>query len=92
MTVTASGTITFSDIMNEFNSGGGQSNIKLGDYIARYPDNFGGIQEDITFVNWTGTHFQINGTSGSFFPYSYFVRPGKLRVRFLLQSSVNVPF
>ena len=78
--------------MNEFNSGGGQSNIKLGDYIARYPDNFGGIQEDITFVNWTGTHFQINGTSGSFFPYSYFVRPGKLRVRFLLQSSVNVPF
>ena len=92
MTVTASGAISFSDIMNEFNSGGGQSNIKLGDYIARYPDNFGGIQEDITFVNWTGTHFQINGTSGSFFPYSYFVRPGKLRVRFLLQSSVNVPF
>ena len=92
MTVTASGAITFSDIMNEFNSGGGQSNIKLGDYIARYPDNFGGIQEDIVYVNWTGTHFQLNGISGSFFPYTFFAYPGKLRIRFLLQSSVNVPF
>ena len=34
MTVTGSGAITFSNIMNEFNSGGGQSNIKLGDYIG----------------------------------------------------------
>ena len=92
MTVTGSGAITFSDIMNEFNSGGGQSNIKLGDYIARYPDNFGGIQEDIVYVNWTGTHFQLNGISGSFFPYTFFAYPGKLRIRFLLQSSVNVPF
>ena len=78
--------------MNEFNSGGGQSNIKLGDYIARYPDNFGGIQEDIVYVAWTGTHFQLNGISGSFFPYTYFAYPGKLRIRFLLQSTVNVPF
>ena len=92
MTVTGSGAITFSDIMNEFNSGGGQSNIKLGDYIARYPDNFGGIQEEVIYVNWTGTHFQINGSSGSFFPYTTYVFPGKLRLRFLLQSSVNVPF
>ena len=35
MTVTASGAITFSNIMNEFNPGGGQSNIKLGDYLGR---------------------------------------------------------
>ena len=78
--------------MNEFNSGGGQSNIKLGDYIARYPDNFGGIQEEIITVAWTGQHFQLNSLSGTFFPYSYFAYPGKLRLRFLLNSSVNVPF
>ena len=92
MTVTGSGAITFSDIMNEFNSGGGQSNIKLGDYIARYPDNFGGLQEEVVTVAWTGQHFQLNSLSGSFFPYSYFPYPGKLRLRFLLLSSVNVPF
>ena len=92
MTVTASGAITFSNLMNEFNSSGGQSNIKLGDYIARYPDNFGGIQEDIIYVAWTGQHFTIQGVSGAFFPYTYFSFPGKLRIRFLLQSTVNVPF
>ena len=78
--------------MNEFNSGGGQSNIKLGDYIARYPDNFGGIQEEIVTIAWTGQHFTLNGLSGTFFPYTYFAYPGKLRLRFLLDSTVNVPF
>ena len=92
MTVTGSGAITFSNIMNEFNPSGGQSNIKLGDYGARYPDNFGGIQEEVVYIAWTGTHFQFNGISGSFFPYTYFSFPGKLRIRFLLQSTVNVPF
>ena len=39
MTVTASGAITFSNLMNEFNPSGGQSNIKFSDYVARIPDN-----------------------------------------------------
>ena len=92
MTVTASGAITFSDIMNEFNSGGGQSNIKMGDYIARYPDNFGGIQEDVIVIAWNGSSFTFAGTAPTITPFSYFARPGKLRLRFLLNSSVNVPF
>ena len=92
MTVTASGAITFSDIMNEFNSGGGQSNIKLGDYIARYPDNFGGIQEEVVVIAWNGSSFTLSGSVPTITPFSYFVRPGKLRLRFLLNSSVNVPF
>ena len=59
MTVKASGAITFSDIMNEFNSGGGQSNIKMGDYIARYPDIFGGIQEDVIVIAWNGSSLHL---------------------------------
>ena len=91
MTVTASGAITFSDIMNEFNSGGGQSNIKLGDYVARYPDNFGGIQEEAIYVAWDGYRFLLNGNA----PVStgtYLVFQGKLRLNFLLNSSCTVPF
>ena len=76
MTVTASGAITFSDIMNEFNPSGGQSNIKLGDYLGRYPDNptGGGTyaptygQRDMVFVSWTGQHFTINGIAPTFNP------------------------
>ncbi len=92
MTVTASGAISFSDLMNEFNSSGGQSNIKLGDYTARYPDNFGGIQEDAVIIQWNGSAFTFNGTPPTFAGTSYFTRPGKLRIRFLLGSTVNVPF
>ena len=41
---------------------GGQSNIKLGDYIARKkPDDFGGpITRDI-LVQWDGTRFTFDG-------------------------------
>tara|TARA_B100001564_G_scaffold238025_1_gene201333 strand:- start:522 stop:2231 length:1710 start_codon:yes stop_codon:yes gene_type:complete len=92
MTVTASGPITFSNIMNEFNSGGGQSNIKLGDYLGRYPDNFGGIQEESLYVTWNGTGFTVNGLAASFAGTNYRTYPGKLRLRFLLNSTVNVPF
>ena len=91
MTVTASGAITFSDIMNEFNPGGGQSNIKLGDYISRYPDNFGGIQEEAIYVTWDGYRFVFNGSAPSFATTAY-AWPGKLRLNFLLNSSCTVPF
>ena len=65
MTVTGSGAITFSNIMNEFNPSGGQSNIKLGDYAARAPDDFGGtITRDIN-VGWDGTRFTFDGTAGA---------------------------
>ncbi len=92
MTVTGSGAITFSNIMNEFNPSGGQSNIKMGDYTARYPDNFGGIQEEVNVVTWNGSSFTLAGSTPTITPFSYFVRQGKLRLRFLLNSSVNVPF
>ena len=55
MTVTASGPITFSNIMNEFNSSGGQSNIRLGDYLGRYPDNptGGGTYAPVSYTHLT---------------------------------------
>ena len=63
MTVTASGAISFSDIMNEFNPSGGQSNIKFSDYLARNPDNptGGGTyapigQGDVIYLGWSGNN------------------------------------
>ena len=91
MTVTASGPITLSNIMNEFNSGGGQSNIKLGDYIARKPDDFGGtITRDI-LVGWDGTRFTFDGVGPTTLT-SFFMAQGKETIQFRLNSSVNVPF
>ena len=43
--------------MNEFNPSGGQSNIRLGDYIARKPDDFGGTITMDILVTWDGTRF-----------------------------------
>ena len=91
MTVTASGQITLSNIMNEFNSGGGQSNIRLGDYIARKPDDFGGtITRDI-LVGWDGTRFTFDGVGPTTLT-SFFMAQGKETIQFRLNSSVNVPF
>jgi hypothetical protein len=92
MTVTASGAITFSDIMNEFNSGGGQSNIKLGDYISRHPDKWGSDPISTTvLVAWDGYRFTLDGsvptgTSG------YWTYDGKLRVFFALNNTCTLPF
>jgi len=99
MTVTASGAISFSDIMNEFNPSGGQSNIKFSDYVARLPDNptGGGIyappygQGDVVYISWSGTQFVINGTTPSFNP-SYFSRDKDTVIIFALDNTVNVPF
>ena len=91
MTVTTSGAITFSNIMNEFNSGGGQSNIRLGDYTARYPDNFGGVQTIDIVVAWDGSRFTFDGFGPSTL-FSFRAIPGKCRICFRLNSSVNVPF
>ena len=91
MTVTASGPITLSNIMNEFNPSGGQSNIKLGDYIARKPDDFGGpITRDI-LVQWDGTRFTFDGFGATTLT-SFFMAQGKETIQFRLNSSVNVPF
>ena len=91
MTVTASGQITLSNIMNEFNSSGGQSNIRLGDYIARKPDDFGGtITRDIV-VTWDGTRFLFDGVGPSSLT-SFLMCQGKETIQFRLASSVNVPF
>ena len=91
MTVTASGPITLSNIMNEFNPSGGQSNIKLGDYIARKPDDFGGtITRDI-LVQWDGTRFTFDGFGATTLS-SFFMAQGKETIQFRLNSSVNVPF
>ena len=62
MTIQTSGAISFSDIMNEFNPSGGQSNIKLGDYTARYPDQPDGTRLNLyASVTWNGTAFQFFG-------------------------------
>ena len=91
MTVTASGTITMSDIMNEFNPSGGQSNIRLGDYIARKPDDFGGTITLDILVTWDGTRFLFDGVGPSSLT-SFFMAQGKETIQFRLHSSVNVPF
>ena len=91
MTVTASGTITMSDIMNEFNPSGGQSNIRLGDYIARKPDDFGGTITMDILVTWDGTRFLFDGVGPSSLT-SFFMAQGKETIQFRLNSSVNVPF
>ena len=54
-----------SDIMNEFNSGGGQSNIRLGDYILRKPDDFGGTITRDVVVGWDGSRFTFDGAGAS---------------------------
>ena len=77
--------------MNEFNPSGGQSNIKLGDYIARKPDDFGGtITRDI-LVQWDGTRFTFDGFGATTLS-SFFMAQGKETIQFRLNSSVNVPF
>lgn len=97
MTVTASGAISFSDIMNEFNPSGGQSNIKFSDYLARNPDNptGGGTyapigQGDVIYLGWSGTQFVINGQSPTFNP-AYFSRDKDTVLTFALDNTVNVP-
>jgi hypothetical protein len=91
MTVTASGAITFSDIMNEFNPGGGQSNIKLGDYISRYPDKYGSDPVSLTvFVAWDGYRFTIDGLAPT--GASYWTYHGKLRIFFALNNTCTLPF
>ena len=91
MTVTASGQITLSNIMNEFNPSGGQSNIRLGDYIARKPDDFGGTITMDILVTWDGTRFLFDGVGPSSLT-SFFMAQGKETIQFRLNSSVNVPF
>ena len=98
MTVTASGAISFSDIMNEFNPSGGQSNIKFSDYLAKNPTNptGGGTyapigQHDVIYISWSGTSFLFNGSTPTFFP-GYFSRDKDTVLIFALDSTVNVPF
>lgn len=91
MTVTASGAITMSDIMNEFNSGGGQSNIRLGDYISRKPDDFGGTITRDVVVGWDGSRFTFDN-AGATSMSTFFMAQGKETIQFRLNSSVNVPF
>ena len=91
MTVTASGTITMSDIMNEFNPSGGQSNIRLGDYISRRPDDFGGTITRDVVVGWDGTRFTFDGIGASTIG-TFFMAQGKETLQFRLNSTVNVPF
>ena len=91
MTVTASGPITFSNIMNEFNSSGGQSNIKLGDYAGRTPDDFGGtITRDIN-VGWDGTRFTFD-SAGANTTSTFIMAQGKETLQFRLNNTVTVPF
>ena len=93
MTITTSGQISFSDIMNEFNPSGGQSNIKLGDYTARYPDQPDGTREHhYVSVSWNGTAFQFYGGTPPSSLSSFYIVPHKIRVVFILQSTVSVPF
>ena len=45
--------------MNEFNPSGGQSNIRLGDYTARNPDDFGGVitMDILVHLGWNKIYF-----------------------------------
>jgi len=90
MTLQTSGAISFSNLMTEFNSGGGQSNIKLGDYHSRYPDAHGSPISLYIVVAWDGYRLTFNGT-GSNSDGAYSVYPGKLRLRLLLDSTVTRP-
>jgi len=90
MTVTASGAITFSDLMTEFNSPGGASNIKLGEYAARYPDTGGGPMTRLIYVTWDGYQLKFGG-SGASSDTSYYTYAGKLKIRLLLNSTVTRP-
>ena len=97
MTVTGSGAITFSNIMNEFNPSGGQSNIKFSDYLARNPDNptGGGTyaptgQGEVVYISWSGTQFLFNSVASTFNP-AYFARDKDAVITFALDNTVNVP-
>lgn len=93
MTITTSGQISFSDIMNEFNPSGGQSNIKLSDYTARYPDQPDGTREYYYIsVAWNGTAFTFFGANPPTTLSSFYIIPHKVRIVFRLQSTVSVPF
>lgn len=92
MTITTSGAITFSDIMNEFNPSGGQSNIKLGDYNSRLPDQPDGVRLSYyVTVGWNGTSFTFFGSAPSTIG-SFFIVPSKNRIVFRLDNTVTVPF
>ena len=80
-----------SDIMNEFNPSGGQSNIRLGDYISRRPDDFGGTITRDVVVGWDGTRFTFDGIGASTIG-TFFMAQGKETLQFRLNSTVNVPF
>ena len=93
MTIQTSGAISFSDIMNEFNPSGGQSNIKLGDYTARYPDQPDGTRLNLyASVTWNGTAFQFFGGTPPTTLGSFYIVPSKVRIVFMLQNTVSVPF
>ena len=82
--------------MNEFNSSGGQSNIRLGDYIQRYPDqagtDSGGAcrQQIVWYVTWNGSQLIFDGSAPST-DSSFFFWPGKVRISLALNNSVTVP-
>ncbi len=82
--------------MNEFNSSGGASNIKLGDYIRRFPDqagtDSGGAcrQQFISYVTWNGSQLIIDGAAPST-DTTFFFFPGKIRLSLALDNSVTVP-
>jgi len=90
MTLQTSGAITFSDLMTEFNSPGGASNIKLGDYHSRYPDAHGSPISLTTYVTWDGYQLKFGGL-GAATDSSYSVYSGKMRLRLLLDSTVTRP-
>ena len=77
MTVTSSGAITFSNIMTEFNSPGGASNIKLSDYAGRYPDTDGGPITRLIYVTWDGYQLKFGGL-GATSDTAYYTYAGKL--------------
>jgi len=76
--------------MTEFNSPGGASNIKLSDYAARYPDANDGPMTTSIYVAWDGYRLTFNLVAPATDTGGYAIA-GKLRIRFLLDSTVTRP-
>ena len=89
MTLQASGAITLGNIKSEF--GGASTNIKLGDYAAKFNDG----AHIVYSVGWNGYHLTINGVSitdsGNTIDVRLYGITHDTRVTLLLDSTVTVP-
>ena len=89
MTLQASGAISLTNLKNEY--GGSSTNIKLGDYAAKFNDG----AHIVYSVGWNGYHLTINGSSitdsGAALDILVYGITHDTRVTFLLDSTVTVP-